>query len=151
MIIICVVISAIYILLHNKYIVSNNSYYGYSLYSDYVIGNIGSNENIIKQYFDLQEFCSKFKKSEILDTLLTKYNDNFFENQFLAIKYRGLPSGSMNVKFVNAIKFENIVNIKYKVNNPRVGTDDLSGYLIIVEIDKDINDIIWNEQIVNTK
>ena len=126
----------------------------------YVIksGSISVMENnkfLIKTHKELEQFCENYnrytydgqgnRKSGTLDILLKKYDKFSFEEQSLAIVYIGTSSGSASVKFVDATIFENSVNIQTKINYPEIGTMDMSGYMVIVEVPKNITSISHND------
>lgn len=67
----------------------------------------------------------------------------FFQENSLAIQYVEKTSGSDEVQFINAsIIDEDKIKVNYKIIQPEIGTCDMSGVLIIVEINKDIIDIM---------
>ena len=129
---------------------TTSSYNGYCLRSGY-LNSQNSDKFIIKNPSELQDFCNKYnkytydsygnKKSGTLDNLLSKYNDHYFNNQSLAIKYIELSSGGDTVNFIKATKINKSVLIDYEVDTSRGFTEDMSGYLVIVEVDKDITEI----------
>lgn len=128
-----------------------NSYEGYVSKVGYMRIN---SKQIIPSHLKLQEYCDSFntyiydgqgnKISGKLDFLLKQYNEEFFEKQSLALVYVPLSSGSNKVEFIGAYKVQNNVKIKYNIISPKsgIGTADMNGYLVIVEIDKDINNIL---------
>jgi len=138
-------------IIDNKNNESLVSYYGYTFLSRN-IDNIESKKNVIKKYSELQEFCDKYNKygydgygnrgAGTLDPLLTRYDESFFDNKSLAIEYVELRSGSDTVEFESAIKEGSSVRINYTINRPSIRTMDMSGNLVIVEVDKEITDIV---------
>lgn len=128
-----------------------NSYEGYTTKIGYMMIN---SKEIISSYIKLQEYCNTFNTyiydgqgniiNGKLDFLLKQYNEQFFEKKSLALVYVPLSSGSNKVEFIGAYKIKNNVKIKYDITYPEngIGTADMNGYLIIVEIDKDINNIL---------
>jgi len=128
------------------------SYNGYCIKSGY-INNMDNDKILIKTLFELEDFIVKYNKylydgsgnqtSGILDGLLKKYNNNYFSNQSLAIKYVSLTTGDATVDFIDAIKNSNDIVINFRINTPQgISTDDMSGYLIVVEVGKDITEIL---------
>lgn len=132
----------------------NNNLYGYTFYSGF-ISNMTSSDNkiIITNYESLKDYCHKYNNYTYdeqgnilygnLDKLLTQYDNNYFQENSLAIQYIEKTSGSDKVQFIDAsIINENKIKVNYKIIEPEIGTCDMSGVLIIVEINKDIIDIM---------
>lgn len=140
---------------------NNNMENGDKNYSEatknvYKVGyiNVGQEDNkiIISNYNDFKDYFTKYTDyvydgegkptSGSSDEILNKYEENFFENKSLAVEYVAIGSGSASVEYENAIFGENSILIKYKIVYPEIGTADMSGYFIVVEIDKHITSII---------
>ncbi len=132
----------------------NKDLYGYTFYSGF-ISNMTSLDDkiIITNYESLEDYCHKYNNYTYdeqgnilygrLDKLLTQYDNNFFQENSLAIQYVEKTSGSDEVQFINAsIIDEDKIKVNYRIIKPEIGTCDMSGVLIIVEINKDIIDII---------
>lgn len=88
----------------------------------------------------LEEYLAKYKvgrRQEIMDI----YNTTYFKNNSLAIKYAGVNSGSKKVIYKGSIIRGNTIEIKHKIKSPNTVTDDMSGYLIIVEVSKNITEV----------
>lgn len=132
----------------------NKNLYGYTFYSGF-ISNMTSSDNkmIITNYESLKDYCYKYNNYTYdeqgnilygnLDKLLTQYDNNYFQENSLAIQYIETTSGSDKVQFIDAsIINENKIKVNYKIIEPEIGTCDMSGVLIIVETNKDIIDIM---------
>lgn len=128
----------------------NKNLYGYTFYSGF-ISNMTSSDNkiIITNYESLKDYCYKYNNYTYdeqgnilygnLDKLLTQYDNNYFQENSLAIHYIETTSGSDKVQFIDAsIINENKIKVNYKIIEPEIGTCDMSGVLIIVETNKDI-------------
>ena len=76
--------------------------------------------------------------SSTCDEILNKYDEEYFNNKSLAILYISLGSGSITIEYKNAYIEDKIVKIKYDENVPEIGTMDMSGYFIVVEVPKGI-------------
>lgn len=139
----------------NENTIDNNTdtYYGYIIGSGYISNMSEDDEKIIiTNRQELEEYCNKYnsysyfqngdKGTGRLDLLIEKYGDSFFEEKSLAIMYVGLTSGSDSVEFESATKINSNIAIKYHIDRPEIGTCDMSGKLIIVEVDKEITDIL---------
>ena len=135
---------------HEENISKTNTFQGFAIKCGYLdLENYY--ENIIKNKSELESFCNKHNgytydgEGNILDgtlnELLKKYDDSFFKNNNLAIKYIVLTSGGDSVDFIKASRTSsNKVKIEYNVNMVGI-TDDMSGYFLVVEVDKDITGI----------
>lgn len=80
--------------------------------------------------------------SSFCDEILNKYDEEYFSDKSLAILYISLGSGSITIEYKNAYIEDKIVKIKYDENVPEIGTMDMSGYFIIVEVPKVVEEII---------
>ncbi len=132
----------------NKYL------YGYAFRSGF-ISNMTSLDSkiIVTNYESLEDYCNKYNNYVYdghgnilygnLDELLKQYANDFFQEKSLAIQYVETTSGSDEVQFISAsIINENAVKVNYKIIRQEIGTCDMSGYLIIVEVAKDVINII---------
>ncbi len=114
------------------------------------IGNGSYQQNIeliISNKLELENFLNgitEYNKPIIHDTL-QKYNDEFFNNKSLAIYYIELSSGSDSVNLLEPWIDGNTVCIKYSIDFPEIGTCDMSGELIVVEVDKNINHVLHQQ------
>ena len=72
---------------------------------------------------------------------LKKYDEEYFKNKSLALYYVALTSGSDTVVVSEPEIKEDTIIVKYKINTPEMGTCDMSGGLIVLEVDKSINKI----------
>ncbi len=132
--------------------------------SDYAGGTIRSGylsqmrtrSQLITSYKDFEEYCQKYndyaydgqgnviKSTGKLNSLVEKYDKKYFEKKSLALVYVELSSGSNSVEFLGATKDGNCATIMYRIVYPAggIGTCDMSGYIVYVEVDKDITNII---------
>lgn len=107
----------------------------YLIHSGYIGELSDNNKIIINNTTDKEQFLQKY------DLNLKKYDEKFFDNNSLAIVYVELVSGSQKIKNLNAETDKDNLNIYYKVLTPEMGTADMNGYIILVEIDKNISNI----------
>lgn len=112
---------------------------------------------IIPNTDELQKFCDKLENEDesfvVVDRicrsieLFKKYDDEYFKTKSLAIVGIELVNGTQSINFKNAIKEGDNVKINYEIDTSNeIGTDDIRKGFIVVEINKDINDIIINEE-----
>lgn len=132
---------------HEENISKSNTFEGFALKCGYLdLENYY--KKIIKNRTELENFCNKHNgytydgNGNILDgtlnKLLEKYDDSFFKSNNLAIKYIVLTSGGDSIDFIKATRISsNKLNIEYNANMVGI-TDDMNGYFLVVEIDKDI-------------
>ncbi len=123
----------------------------YIIHSGY-LGNVdGKLATIISTTSSLDEFILKYdnkswdiEENEIdgnVSRELKKYDDEYFKNKSLALYYVELTSGSETVVVSEPEIKEDTIIVKYKINTPPIGTCDMSGELIVLEVDKSINKI----------
>lgn len=107
---------------------------------------------IASTYEEFEEYCNNHnnysydgygnivKETGKLNSLIEKYDEEYFKQKSLALIYVQLSSGSNSVEFLGATKEANSVRMHYRVVYPAggVGTCDMSGYIVFAEIDKDI-------------
>jgi len=123
----------------------------YIIHSGY-LGNVdGKLATIISTTSSLDEFILKYDNkswdlegNEIdgnVSRELKKYDDEYFKNKSLVLYYVELTSGSETVVVSEPEIKEDTIIVKYKINTPSIGTCDMSGKLIVLEVDKSINKI----------
>ena len=105
---------------------------------------------IIRSKKDLEEYANKYdhkiyyeerEEDGELKTRLDKYDEEFFKNKALALYYLELSSGSDRVTLQEPSVSGNNIKINYHIDYPEIGTCDMNGYVIVVEIDKSITKI----------
>jgi hypothetical protein len=125
---------------------------GYSYYVGYLsnvkeegIDKIISDYDSFKQYFvtytNYMYDGSGNIVSSTCDNILLKYNEEFFTDKSLAVKYISLGSGSITISSVYGIIDGEKISFEYEKNSPDIGTMDMSGYFLIVEVSKNIKEI----------
>lgn len=132
----------------------------YMIYTGYLnnVDETNRATEIISTKEELNKYIVKYDKkswdlegNEIdgqISKCLNKYDEQFFETKSLALYYIILTSGSQSVDLDEPeIKGDSIV-VKYKVNIPEIGTCDMSGELVVIEVDKNIKKIDENIQSV---
>ena len=117
---------------------SSYKYNGYAIKSGYM-GDMSEEDKkvIISNYQELQEYCNKYGSTDCFE----KYQETFFQDKSLAIVYVETTSGGDILEFEKATRVGNAVKIDYNVEMIGI-TCDMSGYLVIAEVDKDITNII---------
>lgn len=132
-----------------------SDYEGGAIRSGY-LSQMRTRSQLITSYKDFEEYCQKYndyaydgqgnviKSTGKLNSLVEKYDKKYFEEKSLALVYVELSSGSDSVEFIAATKDGNSATIMYKIKYPEggIGTCDMSGYIVYVEVDKDITNII---------
>jgi len=102
-----------------------------------------------KGYFFDNNLTQKVTNKEQIDRILNKnnnlsyevldkfnsYDDNYFNTKDLIVVYFPLDSGSINTKMKEVI-IDNIIEVIISVETPEAGTDDKSGYIYFIELDK---------------
>ena len=109
--------------------------------SAYHVGYLSDLEDssvILDNYNDFRDY---FKNNSKYDDILNEYKEDFFENKSLAVKYITLSSGSITITDVYGKVDGNKVIISYEENVPEIGTADMSGYFVIVEVPKNITTV----------
>ncbi len=134
----------------------SNKYRSDIIYSQYINMTDIDKAKIINNYEDLVKYVEKYnnykydsygnKTEGTLDILLKNYSSLYFDNKSLALIYVPLTSGSNSVSIENIIEENNILEVSYKINAPSIGTMDMSGYILLVEIGKNITQVIYNEE-----
>ena len=109
------------------------------------IYNVGYTEDVynrtvvVAERSELEDYLNHFyNTNEILD----KYDDNYFKDKSLALIYEITGNGAISIK-VNSLEIVGkTLQIKYsKEATAEVGTTDMSGFLIVVEVPKSVTSI----------
>lgn len=124
---------------------------GYSVKVGY-LSNTGNINTVLKDYVSFKSFFYKNSNnvydgtgnivSSSVDEILNKYDEEFFKEKSLAVKYISVSSGGITIEKVYGEIDGETVKITYEENIPEVGTTDMSGYFLIVEVSKDIKEVI---------
>jgi len=132
---------------------NKQSFYNYyMIHSNYIREMDYRNDSriIIKSKQELDEYTGKYdnkyyegdrKVDGKLKTTLSKYDEEFFKTKSLALVYVELSSGSIKVTLKEPAVSGNTIKIDYDMEHPEIGTCDMNGYVIVVEIDKNITEI----------
>lgn len=120
---------------------------------NYKIFNIGYLDNInapvvVTTYEDFINYLDSFKttyydsngqpENSSTDAIRAQYNQVYFDDNNLAIYYAPTNSGSIRIKNVQTKINGSTVEIKYDYIKPEVGTMDMNGFIITVEVNKNI-------------
>lgn len=111
-------------------------------------------DKVISKYDDFLEYFNTYTNhrydgegnvvSSSCDEILKKYDKKFFEDKSLAVKYLVMSSGSNTVKEVYGTVSGDKVIIRYLIDYPEVGTADMNGFFIIIEVPKKVEKIGLN-------
>lgn len=110
---------------------------------------------IISTHAELEEYCEKLDTDTNVMTdricraieLFNKYDENYFKNNSLAIACMQLNMENNDLQFNQATKNGDTVTIEYAIsNNPKTSAIDDSCGFIVVEIDKQITNIIESKK-----
>ena len=120
---------------------SNSDSYSYSDIEYRVISRYSDEENIVIS--DIKEYEEFIENSNLQEIHLDKYDKQFFEGKSLAIAFVDTNSGSNRIIIGDIKVIGNKLNIEYYIQYPEseIGTMDMAGEIIIVEIDKNVNEI----------
>lgn len=122
-------------------------------YKLFQVGYIESTNNkaILTNYEDFNNYLntnsSKFYDGEgnvvstSTDAIKNLYSSDYFNDKNLAIFYVKTNSGSIKLSNIKSLIDNNTIAIKYDLIIPEIGTMDMNGYMIVVEIDKSITNI----------
>ena len=126
----------------DKYYIINS---GYLRNADEKVATIISTQSSLDEF--IQKYDNKswdLEGNEIdgkVSRELKKYDEEYFKNKSLALYYVALTSGSNTVVVSEPEIKEDTIIVKYKINTPEMGTCEMSGGLIVLEVDKSINKI----------
>lgn len=127
--------------------------------SSYRVGYLSDvdNKNIDKVISEYDEFLEYFNiytnhrydgdgniVSSSTDEILNKYDEEFFKDNSLAVKYLVMSSGSDTIEEVYGVVNGEKITIRYLVNYPEVGTDDMNGFFVILEVPKSVKELDLN-------
>ena len=119
----------------------------------YKIYNVGYLDNvskslIIDNYSDFTVYLDKNNnkvydgdgnvESTSVDIIKNSYTEDYFNNNNLAIYYIKTNSGSIRIGNVTTNIVDNELILNYDLISPEIGTMDMNGFMIIIEIDKTI-------------
>jgi len=108
-------------------------------------GTILSTHDDYISYFMQYRYLSNAIRSNI-DLILNKYNEGFFEHKSLAVVYVLLDSTDHTIEYESSIITGNIIRIKYEVDRSvPITIQRRCGYFVIVEVDKNISNVVANE------
>lgn len=111
-------------------------------------------DKVISKYDDFLEYFNTYTNhrydgegnvvSSSCDEILKKYDKEYFEDKSLAVKYLVMSSGSNTIKEVYGLVSGDKVKIRYLVDYPEVGTMDMNGFFLIIEVPKNVKKIDLN-------
>ena len=126
---------------------------GFAVRVGYLLDLAESNERkfIFDNYEDFKEFFTKNNNTIFdgegnplesnNDGIFTKYDEEYFNNNNLAVEYIVLSSGSITITYKGININNEEVEILYDRDEPEIGTMDMSGYFVIAEVPKEITKI----------
>lgn len=136
---------------HKQNVKKNIKYY--MIHSGYLNGVNQTDDAtiIISTKEELNKYIKKYDRkswdiegNEIdgeISRCLNKYDEQFFNAKSLVLYYVELTSGSQSVDLDEPQIDGDTISIKYKVKEPENGTCDMSGEIIVVEVDKAVKKI----------
>lgn len=101
---------------------------------------------VIDSYEDYEEFISDDTGASLTEYIESikrdKYDKNYFKNKSLALVFKSChPSDSvLDVNFLRLGKTLNIM-AAIKTNQNEAYTDVISGFIVLVEVEKDVKDV----------
>lgn len=96
-----------------------------------IVTNIDEYNNFVKNYIGND-------KEKFLD----KYTENYFKNKSLVLKFIITGNGSTRLANVDLSTIGNSLIIGYGIYDPHTPQDDITGALLIVEVNKNITNIV---------
>lgn len=116
-----------------------------------VVDGIDKVTTIISSKEELDKYIDKYdrkswdlERNEIdgeISRCLSKYDEQFFNKKSLVLYYVELTSGSQAI-VIDKLQIDgDTISIQYKVKGPEIGTCDMSGKIIVVEVDKNVKKI----------
>ena len=124
--------------------------------NSYKTFNVGYLDNVntpvlLTTYEDFIKYIDTFKNtyydgdgnavSSTTDAIRVQYDQDYFNDNNLAIYYAPTNSGSVRIKSVRTVINNNTLEAVYELLIPEVGTMDMSGFMITIETDKSINNV----------
>lgn len=107
---------------------------------------------IIKSYDEFKNYLSLYKNEtydgegnvikSTSDEILKKYKEDTFNDKNLAIYYIETSSSGAKLNKINPIVVGNTLNLIHVVEYSQEFTNDMSGYMVLVEIDKNITTLV---------
>ena len=91
------------------------------------------------QFNKLEFFSLEHGYDEVpsFEEVVKKYDEKFFENNELLIVYKTSSSGSYRYEVADVVKTNNSLTVYVgQANSPEIGTDDMAGWFLYVEIPK---------------
>jgi hypothetical protein len=106
---------------------------------------------LLTTYEDFIKYIDTFKNtyydgdgnavSSSTDAIRNQYDQDYFNENNLAIYYAPTNSGSVKIKSIRTVIKDNTLEVIYELMMPEVGTMDMSGFMITIETDKSINNV----------
>ena len=114
----------------------------------FILSDKSETVDLIDNYSDLIAYLDKHNnkvydkdgnvQSTSADNIKNKYTEDYFNNNNLAIYYIITNSGSIRIGNVTTNIVGNELTLNYDLISPEIGTMDMSGFMITVEVDKNI-------------
>lgn len=140
-VIVCIVVLASIMLLAINYI-NKKTIRRYILDTGYISGLGENNKKIISDYDTLKKYFEDNNlESQYKEKLTERYNESFFENNKLALVYISLSSGSAKLRITETKLEDSTLYINYYIEIPEIGTTDMSGRVVVIEIPNEMGDI----------
>ena len=115
-------------------------YKGYTYKVGYISGSEDTDlDTVLTDYEMLEEFINKYFYNK---ELFTDYNEEYFKEKNLAVKYVITTSGGDVITYTGYRIDGDKIIVDYNLDTSQGFTDDMSGYFIIVECSKSIIDVM---------
>jgi len=108
---------------------------------------------ILASYNDYINYFNTYKEllvpgmsvgyGKVVDLILNKYGESFFENQSLAVTYVPLPNWD-SVEYSSSTIEDNTITIGYRIHKSMTIQPLGTGFFVIVEVDKNITSVVPN-------
>lgn len=140
-VIVCIVVLASIMLLAINYI-NKKTIRRYILDTGYISGLGENNKKIISDYDTLKKYFEDNDiESQYKEKLTERYNESFFENNKLALVYISLSSGSAKLRITETKLEDSILYINYYIEMPEIGTTDMKGRVVVIEIPNEMGNV----------
>lgn len=143
---VCIILSLFLLCCGCEFTKKSEQQYNHLVYHGYF-----NEEEVYEKITDVASMSNLFSKfSNLYDNVeeqFKAYDETYFKNHDLLVIYFPTGSGSITSK-LEKLTMENSIDVKITVEYPQVGTDDMSGFLYLIETNKTNKDFIahidWN-------
>lgn len=116
----------------------------FEIYKVGYLSGLRSNKVVLTNYDEFTKFIDNINKNnrvskEFYKTMYDLYDKDTFEVSNILMYYVQTKSGSHKLKDVEVSVSNGKAYVTYDLEKPEVGTADMSGYMIVADLDKDVN------------